>query len=135
MFELCVACAFLLLCDIDIGLHDCMSSGHCFWEKTSNGCKDEDDTFTHNAYDFYELCRAGERKGARFNCEEAPAKLSEGKCKDRDTPNKDLSERSSGKNHKSKKKYCFDCVNSTCINQCCILVRSFCRLADDGRLV
>ena len=97
MFELCVAYAFLLLCDIDIGLHDCMSSGHCFWEKTSNGCKNDDDTFTHNAYDFYELCRAGKRKGATFNCEKAPAKLTAGQCKDWKINGHKQKESSSGK--------------------------------------
>ena len=69
---------------MDISFHNFTSSGHCFWEKTSNGCKDDEDTFTHNAYDFYELCRAGERKGAEFQCKQAPAKLGEGQCKDRD---------------------------------------------------
>ena len=58
---------------MDIGLHNSMSSGLCYWEKTSNGCKDEDEHFTHNAFDFYELCRAGERKGAEFQCKREPA--------------------------------------------------------------
>ena len=102
-----------------------MSSGFCFWEKTSNGCTDEDDTFTHDAYDFYELCRAGERKGATFHCEKAPAKLGEGECKDRDDGVANINghrqkESSSGEtddNHDdyhyldntTKKKFCFDC--------------------------
>ena len=98
-----------------------MSSGHCFWEKTSNGCKDEDDTFTHNAYDFYELCRAGKRKGATFNCEKAPLKLTAGQCKDRkDGAVKNWhkqKESSKGQADKDdnyvigqiEKKFCYDC--------------------------
>ena len=122
---------------MDIALHNLMSSGHCFWEKAWNGCKDEDDTFTHNAYDFYELYRAGGRKGAEFQCKKSPVELGEGQCKDRDTTQKELSERSSGKDHKPKKKYCFDCAESTCINQWCFafIVKSFRRLADDGLLI
>ena len=57
----------IVMCDMGIALHNFMSSGHCFCEKTSNGCKDEHDVFTRNSYDFYELCRAGERKGAEFH--------------------------------------------------------------------
>ena len=57
-------------------------SGHCFWEKTSNGCKNDDDTFKHNAYDFYALCRSGNNKHAEFQCKEEPAKLSARKCRD-----------------------------------------------------
>ena len=122
---------------MDIALHNLMSSGHCFWEKTSNGFKDEDDTFTLNMCDFYELCRAGETKGAEFQFKKAPAKLGEGQCKDRSTPQKELSERSSGKDHKPKKKYCFDCAESTCINQWCFafIFKRFRRLADDGLLI
>ena len=113
------------MCDADIALHHYMSSGHCFWEKTSNGCKNEDDTFTHHAYDFYALCRAGESKGAEFQCEKAPAKLGEGQCKDRDDGAAKINghsqkESSSGKAdmHKddyyyldetTKQKFCYDC--------------------------
>ena len=62
-----------------------MSSGYCFWEKTLKGCKDDNETFVDDAYDFYELCRAGEkRKGAEFHCDKAPAKLTAGQCNDRD---------------------------------------------------
>ena len=102
-----------------------MSSGHCFWEKTSNGCKDEEDTFTHNAYDFYELCSAGpKREGAEFHCKEAPAELGEGKCEDRADGAADLNghkqkESSSGKaddkddyyylERTTKQKFCYDC--------------------------
>ena len=118
---------------MDLALHDCMSSGHCFWEKTSNGCKDEDDTFNHNAYDFYELCRAGKRKNAEFHCKEEPAKLGEGQCKDReeDAAKKGHTnkESSSGKADKDESKYlsyyylhetaemkfCYDCQQSKCM--------------------
>ena len=90
-------------------------AGHCFWEKTSNGCKSDDDTFRHNAYDFYALCHKGE-KDAEFQYKEEPAKLSAGKCADRDEKETGLVERISGKsnNMSPKKKLCFDCQRSTC---------------------
>ena len=85
-------------------------SGHCFWEKTSNGCKNKDDTFKHNAYDFYALCRKANDPHAEFQCKTDPAKLSAGKCADRKdadatkkAPKKQQS--SSGKSHKSKRNY------------------------------
>jgi len=115
------------VCDRDIALHNFMSSGHCFWEKTPNGCKNDNVIFTHNAYDFYELCRAGARKDAAFHCEKAPAKLGKGQCKDRDD---DADKKNGHKQHESssgkaddhddyyymesttKKKFCFDCEES-----------------------
>ena len=125
MFDLRVICV-VSLC-VAIALHNLMSSGHCFWEKTSNGCKDEDDTFTHNAYDFYELCRAGERKGAEFHCKNAPAKLGEEQCKDRGDAAAKINghkqkESSSGKaddkddyyymDETTEQKFCYDCQQS-----------------------
>ena len=47
-------------------------TGYCFWEKTTNGCKNKEDKFNHNAYDFYALCREGEHKEAEFQCKEKP---------------------------------------------------------------
>ena len=98
-------------------------SGQCFWEKTSNGCKNYDDTFKHNAYDFYALCRKGDNKHAEFQCKEEPAKLNAGRCADRYKKK----ESSSGKRDEddssyyyvedtTNKKYCYDCEQSTCMH-------------------
>ena len=60
-------------------------SGRCFWEKTSNGCKNDDDIFRQkDAYDFYAVCRADNHKEAEFQCDETPAKLNAKACKDRE---------------------------------------------------
>ena len=94
---------------MDIAFRNFMSSGHCFWEKTSNGCKDDDDTFTHDAYDFYELCRAGERKGAEFHCEQAPAKLRETRCKYHYKADYYYMDPT------TEQQFCFDCQQSRCM--------------------
>ena len=107
-----------------------MMTGHCFWEKTSNGCRNKDDTFNHNAYDFYALCREGEHKEAQFQCKGKPGALKEGQCKDRPKPKKGIKqESSSGETDKDEssyhhyyylkkttdKKYCYECEQRTCI--------------------
>jgi len=84
-------------------------TGHCFWEKTTNGCKNKDDTFNHNAYDFYALCRQNE-KDAEYQCNKPPHKLNAGQCEDRPKETGAGAERSSGHEHSPKKKYCFDCT-------------------------
>ena len=89
-------------------------AGHCFWEKTTNGCKNKDDTFNHNAYDFYALCRQNE-KDAEYQCNKPPHKLNAGQCEDRPKETGAGAERSSGHEHSPKKKYCFDCTRSTYI--------------------
>ena len=109
-----------------------MLAGHCFWEKTTNGCKNKDDKFNHNAYDFYALCREGEHKEAEFQCKGKPANLKEGQCKDRPKPEnkKALKHESSSSNSKKEgddeseyddyyylskttsQKYCYDCEKS-----------------------
>ena len=106
--------------------------GHCLWEKTSNGCKNDGDTFKHNAYDFYALCRGGgDIKHAEFQCKEEPAKLNAGRCADRkDGVTKkghEKKESSSGKSDEedssyyyvkstTRKKYCYDCQLSKCMH-------------------
>ena len=106
-------------------------TGHCFWEKTTNGCKNEDDKFNHNAYDFYALCREGEHKEAEFQCKGKPGALKAGQCKDREKPKSKKArkqESSSGETDKdessyhnyyylkkTEKKYCYDCEQRTCI--------------------
>ena len=65
---------------------------------------------------FIVLVEGRARNSAEFQCEKSPVELGEGQCKDRDTTQKELSERSSGKGHKPKKKYCFDC-DSTMISR------------------
>ena len=59
-------------------------TGHCFWEKTSNGCNNEDDRFAFNAYDFYAVCQKANDPHAEYKCENEPAKLTAGECKVRD---------------------------------------------------
>ena len=101
-------------------------TGHCFWEKTTNGCRNEDDTFHHNAYDFYALCREGEHKEAEYQCKGKPAALKAGQCKDSETPQKGIKhedsshdEEDESKYHEyyylektTEKKYCYDCEQS-----------------------
>ena len=105
--------------------------GHCFWEKTRNGCRDEADRFKFNAYDFYALCRTAKQVYAEFQCKQVPAKLAAGQCKKRDekigAKGKYKQESSSSKadEYESKyhdyyylrkttnQKYCFDCKLST----------------------
>merc|ERR1712226_1658913 len=60
-------------------------TGHCFWEKTTNGCRNKDDKFKHNAYDFYALCRKANDETAEFLCKEKPAQLNAGNCAARHT--------------------------------------------------
>ena len=99
-------------------------TGHCFWEKTKNGCKDGDDTFKHNAYDFYALCRPENPKEMEFSCTETPGTLDAGECKDRKKETKGFKKESSSEkadtdeseyhdyyyNDKTNdKKYCYDC--------------------------
>ena len=101
-----------------------MMTGHCFWEKTTNGCKNKDDKFNHNAYDFFALCREGEHKEAEFQCKEKPGALKAGQCKDREKPKQEIKhEHSSQKEHEdessyqdfyyrteaTQEKYCYDC--------------------------
>ena len=105
-------------------------SGHCFWEKTTNGCKNKDDKFNHNAYDFFALCREGVNKEAEFQCKGKPAAIKAGQCKERPKAKKgNKQERSSAKDEKDEseyrnyyylkktndKKYCYDCQQRTCI--------------------
>ena len=108
-----------------------MMAGHCFWEMTSNGCKNKDDKFNHNAYDFYALCREGQHKEAEFQCKKKPAALKKGQCKDREAKKTKKGhhkqESSSGETDKdeskyhnyyylsktTEKKYCYDCKQST----------------------
>ena len=105
-------------------------SGHCFWEKTTNGCKNKDDKFNHNAYDFYALCREGEHKEAEFQCKGKPGALKKGQCKDRPKPKTkkgiQKQEHSSAEadadeseyhdfyylTKTNDKKYCYDCAQS-----------------------
>ena len=100
-------------------------SGHYFWEKTSNGCKNYDDTFKHNEYDFYAVCRSGYHKNAEFLCKGEPAKLSERKCADRiykkkesPTPNIPL-QWSSGKPDKDSSYYSYYYVEDTTAKKSC----------------
>ena len=61
-----------------------VGAGYCFWQKTSNGCKNKSDKFETDAYDFYALCRKGHQPKALFQCETQPSRLDPGKCEDRD---------------------------------------------------
>ena len=113
-------------CEIDMRLHVCMGTGHCFWEMTTNGCRNKDDTFKHNAYDFYAICRSGYHKAAQYQCKEKPGNLDAGKCKDRNKGRiRNKNESNSGKGNEdeseyhsyyymeatTEKKYCYDCAS------------------------
>ena len=102
-------------------------TGRCFWEKTTNGCKNKEDIFKHDAYDFYALCRKGEQKEAEYQCKGKPAALKVGQCKNREKPPKGIKhEHSSQKEQEydseyhdyyylqttTDKKYCYDCEQS-----------------------
>jgi len=103
-----------------------MVTGQCFWEKTTNGCKNKDDTFRHNAFDFYALCREGEHKEAEYQCKGKPAALNAGQCKDSEKPQKGIKHEGSSHDEEdeseyhdyyylektTEKKYCHDCEQS-----------------------
>ena len=106
------------------------ATGHCFWEKTTNGCKNKDDVFKHNAYDFYALCRDGNQEHAEFQCKEKVGKITAGQCKEREKETKGYKQESSSEKddedeseyHQyyyvrktTDKKYCYDCKTSACI--------------------
>ena len=58
-----------------------MMTGRCFWEKTTNGCKNKEHFLKrNNAYDFYALCLEGEQKEAEYQCKGKPAALKAGQC-------------------------------------------------------
>ena len=104
----------------------CIGTGHCFWEKTKNGCRNEDDTFNFNAYDFYAVCRGKTQIYAEYQCEDKPAELTVGACKQRDEDD-NKQERSSDETSDPEeseyhsyyymekttdKKFCFECERS-----------------------
>ena len=89
-----------------------------------DGCKNKDDKFNHNAYDFYALCREGEHKEAEFQCKGKPAALKKAQCKDREKPKTGMKQEHSSAKHDedeseyqdyyylretTDKKYCYDC--------------------------
>ena len=111
-------------------------TGHCFWTKTTNGCKNKDDTFKHNVYDFYALCREGQHKEAEFQCKGKPAALKAGQCKDRPKPNRHAHSSVKDDKDESKyrsyyylkkttdKKYCYDCEQGACYEDTCVAIKA-----------
>ena len=82
----CVVSLLLaIVSNIGMYLYARMDAGHCYWEKTSNGCKDQSEDFEFDAYDFYALCRPGIEPEAEFQCHGEPAKITAGKCRARQT--------------------------------------------------
>ena len=99
-----------------------VGSGRCFWEKTSNGCQNGDDSgdniLEYHPYNFYALCRDGFNEHAEYQCITPPAKLEAGTCR------KNPAVRNNNKI--TDKKYCSDCKDSTCVSRNLHSLQTFC---------